>query len=249
MNKTLKIEIGIFMYKFIIGLLLFLCNSMLYAIDTFPPLFTAEYTLYAKGFPMGEGTRSLKMRSDGAFIFESLGETTGLVSLFKKVHLEERSVFIKIDGKIRPLEYTYRQTGYKPRLNTIEFDWMKQVAINTFKNQTQEISLEEGTLDKLLYQVVLMEELKQGKRELEYKVVWKGKIKIYKPTFLGEENVDTGMGLLKTLKYERYSTNQKRHTTLWCAPSLHYLPVQVEHVEPDGDVFSMVLRSARGFSK
>jgi hypothetical protein len=237
------------MHKFIIGLLLFFCNNLLYATDTFPPLFTADYTLYAKGFPMGEGTRSLKMRPDGAFVFESLGETSGLVSLFKKIYIEERTVFTRKDGKIRPLEYTYRQTGYKSRLNTISFDWMKQVAIHTFKNQTKKFSLEEGTLDKLLYQVVLMEELKQGKRELEYKVVRKGKIKIYKPTLLGEEKVDTGIGSLKTLKYERYSTNQKRHTTLWCAPNLHYLPVQVEHVEPDGDVFSMVLRSVRGLSE
>ncbi len=57
------------------------------------------------------------------------------------------------------------------------------------------------------------------------------------------------MGELETLKYQRISTsNKKRRTTLWCAPSLHYLPVQVEHIEANGDVFSMVLQSVEGLN-
>ncbi|EDN67840.1 conserved hypothetical protein, secreted [Beggiatoa sp. PS] len=234
------------MKKLMFGLLLFLGNPLLYAADTFPPPFTAEYTLYAKGFPMGDGTRSLIHLPGGQFIFESIGETSGLVSFFKKIRLEERTEFTQTNGKIRPLKYTYRQTGHKPRLNIVSFDWDNQLAKNTFKGEVKEIPLEEGTLDSLLYQVALMQELKQGKRQLEYKVARKGKISVYKPKLVGTELIETGMGQLETLKYEHLSSNQKRRTILWCAPKLHYLPVQVQHIESDGDVFSMILESVKG---
>ena len=235
------------MKQVFIGLFL-LWSSTLYGADFFPPPFTAKYTLYAKGFSVGEGTRTLGFSRDGKLQFESLGKTTGILSWFKKIELTERTIFTREDGKIRPVEYTYRQTGSKPRTSKVSFDWVKKVAKNTFKGQTKYIKqLEEGTLDKLLYQVVLMEELKQGKRQLEYKVVNKGEISVYTPEFLGKADVDTGVGKLATLKYHQpSSSNKKRHTTLWCAPSLHYLPVQIEHVDTDGDVFRMVLQSVVG---
>ncbi len=216
--------------------------------DFFPPPFTAKYKLYAKGFSAGEGTRTLGFRRDGKLQFESFAKTTGFLSWFKKIELTERTVFTREGGKIRPVEYTYRQTGSKARTSKVSFDWVKKEAKNTFKGQTEYVKLlKEGILDKLLYQVVLMQELKEGKRQLKYKVVDKGKISVYAPKFIGKADVDTGMGKLETLKYQQVSSSKKkRRTTLWCAPSLHYLPVQIEHVDTSGDVFRMVLQSLVG---
>ena len=91
-----------------------------------------------------------------------------------------------------------------------------------------------------------MQELQQGKRQLQYQVINKGHISTYTPTLLGKETVKTGTGELETLKYERLASNQERRTTLWCAPQLHYLPVRVEHVERANEVFSLVLESVQG---
>ncbi|MFK5970349.1 MAG: DUF3108 domain-containing protein [Candidatus Marithrix sp.] len=225
-------------------IILLVLSSNLWAEDNFPPPFTAEYSLYAKGIPVGKGTRTLSVGKDGKFEFESVAKTTGLAALFKDISIKERSIFIKEDDKIRPLEYIYYQTGKKSRLTIVLFDWLRNMATNKFKGQTHSIKLEENTLDRLLYQVVLMQELQQGKRKLQYKVANKGKISIYTPKFLGKESIDTGMGTFETLKYERVSN--KRRTTLWCAAKLHYLPVQVEHIEKDGDVFSMSLQWVKG---
>ncbi|MEN8215758.1 MAG: DUF3108 domain-containing protein [Pseudomonadota bacterium] len=233
------------MKSFIVGLLL--CSSSLYAADYFPPQFTAEYKLYAEGWTVGKGTRTLTRLPDGKFKFETIAKSTGFLSLFKKIRIEERSIFMRTKtGKIRPLEYSYRQTGSQSRTNQVLFDWSKGIAKNTFKGKTKIIPLEDGTFDRLLYQLVLMLDLNQGKRKIRYLVVDKGKIKVYTPRFIGKERIDTGIGELKTVKYVRESSsNNKRRTTLWCARALHYLPVQVEHVEADGDVFSMVLQSVR----
>jgi len=234
------------MKQIIIGLLLLLCNGVSYATDFFPPPFTAEYKIYAAGISAGVGTRTLINLQDGKFQFQTVAKTTGFISFFKKIRIEEHSTFTQANGKIRPLKYTYRQTGSKTRFNEVLFDWVQKKAISTFKNQTKEISLREGMLDRLVYQVMLMQELKQGKRQLSYVIATKGKTVVYTPIFLGKEYIDTGVGRLETLKYKRQSSNNKRYTILWCAPTLHYLPVQIKHVETDGDVFSMVLQSVRG---
>jgi len=234
------------MKGFIIGLLLLLCNGGLAAADSFPPPFTANYKIYAKGFPAGNGTRTLTQLSNGNFLFKTTAKTSGFISLFKNLQIEEQSRFIQKRGKIRPLQYIYRQTGKKTRLNKVIFDWANRQANSIFKEQSKKVVLREGMLDRLLYQVVLMQDLQQGKRQLSYTVVTKGKIVIYAPKLLGTDRVETGVGNLKTLKYTRRSSNNKRHTTLWCAPSLHYLPVMIEHVETNGDVFKMVLQSVKG---
>lgn len=233
------------MKKIIIGLLC-IWNYGVYADNAFPPPFTAQYKLYADGFPVGKATRNLTSIANGKFLFETIAETTGFISLFKKIRISERSKFKWVNGKIRPLEYNYRQTGYKDRFNMLSFDWSKNIAINNFQNKTKNIVIKNGILDRLLYQVVLMQELKQGKRQLQYKVADKGKVKTYTPTFLGKEPIKTGLGTLDTLKYRRKSSNNKRSTTLWCAPSLHYLPVKVVYIEKNGDEFSMILKSVRG---
>ncbi len=233
------------MKKIIIGLLC-VWNYSVYANDSFPPPFTAQYKLYAEGFPAGRATRSLTAFADGKYLFETVAETTGFISLFKKIRISERSRFKLLNNKIHPLEYTYRQTGHKDRFNILSFDWSKKIATNSFQNQTKQIRIQDGILDRLLYQVLLMQELKQGKRQLQYKVADKGKIKTYTPTYLGKERIKTGLGTLDTLKYRRRSSNKKRSTTLWCAPSLHYLPVKVVYIEKNGDEFSMILKTVRG---
>jgi len=234
------------MRHYFIGLLLLLCNNSLYAEDFFPPPFSAEYKLYAKSLRVGQGIRTLTHRKDGKWVFETVAKTTGFIAFFKSISIEERSIFTKENQKIRPLEYTYRQKGSKSRFNRLSFDWARKQARNTFKNQTKMIALKRGTLDRVLYQVLLMQDLKQGKRYLSYRVADKGKLKIYIPSLIGTERIQTGVGKLDTLKYERRSSNSKRRTIFWCAPSLHYLPVRVEHVSKNGDVISMVLESVTG---
>ncbi len=226
--------------------ILLLWNGSLLATDYFPPPFTALYKLYINSIPVGKGSRSLTRVNPDKWVFETVGETTGLAALIQAIRIEERSVFTRINGKIRPLEYTYRQTGRKPRHNQVSFNWSKNIAQDVYQGETKTVSLKENVLDRLLYQLVLMQELQQGKRQLQYHVINKGNMSTYTPTLLGKETVKTGTGELETLKYERLSSNKERRTTLWCASQLHYLPVRVEHVEKNNEVFSLVLESVQG---
>ncbi|EIJ43027.1 Protein of unknown function (DUF3108) [Beggiatoa alba B18LD] len=235
------------MLRHLMMTLLISITAPIWAADNhFPPNFTANYTVYAKGITVGEGTRRLSRLADGRYYFEAQSHTVGVAALFRDDTLEEKSIFELIDNQARPLEYVYNQSSSrKPKFVHIKFDWANHLAKNIAPDKPWEIPIENGTVDMMLYQVILMQELQAGKRDLQYRIVDKGEVKTYIPRYLGDEQIDTGIGKLQTLKYERISENGKRKTTIWAAPKLHYLPVRVEH-EERGDTFSLVLDTVEG---
>jgi len=227
----------------IFTLLSIICLQSVFASDL-PPPFTAQYSLYAEGLPIGEGTRSLVYEKDGKIRLESSSRTTGLTALIRDDRITENSVFMLKEGKIQPLEYHYHHKSSKrKKFEDIQFDWQRKKVVYKDKKKTTILKLEDEVLDKLLYQLILMMDLKQGKRTLKYKVISKGKIKTYTLESLGKEKIDTGLGQLEALKYQRVSDN--RSTVIWCAPSLQYLPIRVDHVEK-GSTMSMTLESVQG---
>lgn len=225
--------------------LLCLISYQVYGLQALPPPFTATYELYAKGLPIGESVRQLSFK-DGKGIFEGKTHTSGIFALFRDDNIQERSVFNWIGGQIQPLEYIYDHRGSnKQKYVHLVFDWAHHQVRST-RDKIWEISIPKGVLDEQVFQIALMQELQQGKRQLSYQVVDDGKIKTYTPTYLGNEEVKTKLGKLEVLKYQRISSDQKRKTTLWCAPSLHYLPVQIEHFEK-GNLVTMILQAVSGF--
>jgi hypothetical protein len=209
-----------------------------------PLPFTAQYSLYAEGLPIGEGTRRLVHEKEGKFRLESTSHTTGLTALFRNDSITENSVFIMKNGEIQALEYHYAlDSSKRKKFEDIQFNWQNRKATYKDDERTAILTLENGVFDKLLYQWILMQDLQQGKREFVYKIINKGKIKTYVLEFQGKETINTGLGEVEALKYMRTSSN--RNTVIWCAPSLHYLPIRVDHVEK-GSTMSMVLDSVIG---
>lgn len=234
--------------------LLIILSMLLYsfpaiASDDFPPPFTAHYSLSIRGVDIAKGTRTLRQEGTDTWKFISSSQTVGLISYIRRDRIYETTTFKLSNGKIQPSIYFYEQiNGSKEKRIKISFDWDKKMAYGSDNNGQWEVPLEEGTLDKLLYQLIVMQDLKQGKRNLQYKIVDKGKIKTYIPNFLGTESVSTGQGKLETLKYQKVAEDGERSTTLWCAPNLHFLPVQVEHNEK-GELIKLLLETVVGLDE
>ena len=66
---------------------------------------------------------------------------------------------------------------------------------------------------------------------------------------ISREVITTPLGKIEAIKLTRERSRPKdRKTTLWCAPSLNYLPVMLEHIEKDGTVFTAKIRRLRGIN-
>jgi hypothetical protein len=226
-----------------------LFSSALFAQDL--PDFSANYLIRLNGIQAGELKRSLVTQTNGNRLFKSKTQAKGVFAFFKPEKIIETSLWRKNDDAlITPLQYRYIRTGgKKDKTVTLDFDWPEQLLRIDDKKQPWSLTLEAGTLDKLVYQLALMIDLAKAQNQFNYRIADGGKIKQYKITEVSRETISTPLGDIATIKLTRERSRPKdRKTTLWCAPSLNYLPVMLEHIEKDGTVFSASLRRLSGIN-
>lgn len=199
-----------------------------------PEKFDATYTLTVGPLTLAEMTRKLYPKGDGSYVYESYSKAAGYARWFTKSVLVERSEWKYEKQQLRPLSYSYDRTGdsNKERHVKLVFDWVNSRVTNIINNEPWKMELPAGTLDKLLYQLAVVNDLQQGRRtKLEYNVADGGSMKNIRFEILGEERIKTALGEFDTLKVK---TEGARTTTLWCAKTLGYLPVLIEQHDDRG---------------
>jgi len=212
----------------------------------FPAQFAADYTVSLNGQEMGVMARTVSREGAEDYLFRSeLKATHGLYALLR-VKVVESSRWRLAGEEVRAIEYQSTQTGPKRRESIARFDWERMLVHVTHKKQSTELKATAGMLDKLLYQLVLMRDLQSGRSPIRYTVVDGNKIRNYPVEIVGEEEIETPLGVLKTVKVRYQKPGSERSTTLWCAPSLGYLPVKLDHIEKDGERTSALIRSVSG---
>lgn len=164
--------------------------------------------------------------------------------------IEENGLWEMQGRDLIPLKYSYQHSGkYKQKAIKLEFDWASRRVRNT-ADPAWEAELEPGVLDPMSAQIAAMRDLLEGKRgDIAYRIPYKGKVQDYLLQYQGEEELDTELGVLKTLKYRRQGNNKDRISTMWCAPALLYLPVRIEHQEPNGTSMTLYLHDVQGIPK
>ena len=207
--------------------------------------FKATYRLARNGFNVGEMKRSLQASGNGTYIFESYSAATGFISLFVGDKIVERSTWVFVNDQPQPVRYTYnRKGGREERHIKLTFDWNEGIVTNTINNDPWKMHIPPQTQDKLLYQLTLMIDLKAGKEKIHYEIADGGKLKDYEFITLGEEQIDTPLGKLDTIKIMR--TEDIRKTTIWCAKTLDYLPVRIQQVDKDKARLVMMIHDVSG---
>ena len=212
------------------------------------PDFSANYSINIDGIQAGQLKRTLSTQKDSSRIFKSETQAKGIFAFFKPDLVEETSIFKAENNSIIPQSYLYQRTkGKKDKYLKLNFDWAnKQVHIDD-KKHPWSLDIETKILDKLVYQLALMTDLAENKKQFNYQIADGGKIKIYNIIIIDHEVVTTPLGKIKTVKLMRQRDKaSRRQTTLWCAPALDYLPVKLEHIEKDGAVFTAELRHLTG---
>lgn len=209
--------------------------------------FAASYVLEAFGTTIGRSEWRLVPITDDRFVWESRSESVGAVALIHDVDVTERSESELHGGSLRPLLYQYDRHGENVTRNVrVAFDWSDGFVLNTVGGHTWRMSVPAGTLDKLSYLLVLMQDLADGRRSMRYPIADGGRLKHYQLRSVGTETLETALGTLETIKVQRLRHADDREATLWCAPSLGYLPVKLEHHDRDGRLVSMHIESLEG---
>ena len=228
-------------------IILLVCTSTLRAEETLPPPFEASFKIFKKGAEIAEMHRSLSRLDNGEFVYLSETNSTGLASIFYKLHILEKSHWHLQDQQLKPLNYSYDRIKKKKEShkNTV-FDWKNNQANYIGNGKESSFALNAGMTDKLLYQINIMHDFKNGHRPTTYTVVDGAKIKTYNFDYLGEEFIETPIGGFDTVKLARRKPGEKGNTVLWCARDLHYLPIKVESTDDDGSVTTAMISQLKG---
>jgi hypothetical protein len=215
---------------------LLLCAAPVLPRQTASLLSSARYAVHANGMKIGEMTRTLTAVAPERYVLTSEVRATGLIALFRKHHLRERSEWIRDEHGYRPMEYYASYSdGRETEVERTTFDWEHNRVIVFEGGEITQLPLSDGLLDKLMYQMVIRDDLAAGKRELRYHIVDGDKIKEYVFEVLGEEEVVTPMGRVRAVKIRR------EDTVVWCAAVWDYLPVKLEQREQERTVASYIL--------
>jgi len=188
---------------------------------------------------------SLGRNPDGTYTYESTSHAIGFAAMFFKDMIKEVSRFEMVDGRPRPLEYSYTRSGGKhEKSETIEFDWKKEVARTEENGQTKTTALSPGVADRFLTQLILSLDAASGKLQDEYKVLDHRDITRFQPPKPEHQTVRVPAGEFATVMVERHDKGSKRVMDFWFAPELHYLPVQIQQREPGDDTYTLALTTS-----
>ncbi len=211
------------------------------------PAFEARYELRRNGIFLGEMTRSLQREDGGAWRFVSRSRTRGFIAWLFPDRIVEESLWRYETGRPRPERYRYRHDGRrKHRRVEIRFDWQRHLALHTVNDDPWRLRIPDGAQDKLVYQLTLMLDLADGVEAPEYRIADGGRLKDYRFRRLAEETLETPLGRLRTIRLVRL--DDKRRTTIWCAPAYRYLPVRIAQTDTDGSRLVLDIARINGLS-
>jgi len=200
--------------------------------------YTATYKTSARGLSLTLN-RSLSMDDNGECRLTSEGRI--LVA-----GIQEVSVFTVEGEQIKPRSYVYQLSGPVSRRREVHFDPTADVIRSLYKKEWYELPKQPGTLDRMSQQeqlrlLLLNDPTPQD--DIVLRVADGRKIKNYQLRFAGEEIIDTPMGPVITLMFEREHDEPERRSAFWVAPAWDYLMVKTLHVE-DGRTTEANLISA-----
>ncbi|GAB3478062.1 DUF3108 domain-containing protein [Marinomonas epiphytica] len=204
--------------------------------DFLPPYSATYSTVWKKGISVKvEGKQTLTRQANDLWEFKFTADSF-------IASLKESSVFKVIDHQIVPEKYRYESQVFgKKKTAELTFDWQNQQVLNDIKDKPWYLSIPKNTLDKLSIQLQVREDLKQGKREFDYRIADGGYIKNWRFKREKRETIKTSLGRLPTIKVTRIDNlDSGKRTYFWFAPKYDYLLVKLEHKD-DGETYRLDL--------
>lgn len=221
--------------------LLIAFSSTADAEDTRPGLFPFEVSYGAsmeKGLTLnGSAKRSLTSQGNNIWLYRT--DVNSFIA-----DLDESLILKWENGQVIPLRYRYRLSGFliKDRKQSIDFDWKTGVATGEYRGKPFQTELQEGLLDPLGFQIQLHQDIRNGKREMEYQVLDRGSIDSERFAVVSDDSRSSGADNTPYLKAEKVRENSKRETLMWFDPDNQFVLVRLLQIEPDGSRYQLTLK-------
>jgi len=178
--------------------------------------FNAIYEITHNGEKAGTTERTLIEISPNHYRYKVHAKLATVLFFLPVSHERIESSEFKWQNDIPiPLHYTLNTKGIgKKRTANLKFDWQaKKVSNQIGSDKPWKLSIPAGTQDSLSYHFLVKELIAKNKASLEFQVATGGRLKTYRLSVIGNENIKTPAGVFDTTKIKR---ERKKHITfLW----------------------------------
>jgi len=206
------------------------------------PSFVASYDAKANGLGIGTVQVSLTRVGSNEYLYEQKLVTRGIAALFGSDKSTESSRWRFHNNAIQVIEYrSRRKKGDDDDNAHLVFDWENRRVKNIGAGEHWEIAMPEGAIDRLVMQLAMLLDLRNGDTVFKYRIPRQGRIKRYDFELVGEESITLDSGTYRTLKAERTNDDRDRGW-VWSAPELDYFPVRFLKHKKNGIKIELVLR-------
>ena len=213
--------------------------------------FHAQYATSRNGNDLGRTTLDLADNKDGTWTLRS--ETRGTSGLAKLagVHVVETSRFRWKDGQPEGLVYDFRQdAAFRSKTRHADFDWKTGNVHVTEGGDDFRYAITPGVIDRQIVALAIASDLMHGASAFDYKVAVKDRVDVIHYTRGATQTLSVPAGDFQTIllmqRKGEPGAERKRSVRNWLAPSLGWLPVQIEQTETNGDTVTLKLLSASG---
>lgn len=153
------------------------------------------------------------------------------------------------DGLLLPVTFEHKAKGLSHKHDKeLVFNWTDNTVLDLLKPERAPLAIENPTYDKLSYQTQLRLDLIRNPdtQHLEYTVTNGVRNRVYGFDRTGEEVLNTPLGDLRTIKFEREGGDDDRQVSVWVAPDWDFLLVQMDQIKEPGDKTErLILKNAK----
>jgi hypothetical protein len=187
--------------------------------------YQAEYKIFRGGNEYGKGKRAFMQVEDDLWYLHT---STEISFLFLSDKRDESSWFQVYPDHVEPVQYRQHREGTGPdKLSLILFDHRLQRLKELGDTDEFKAVYQPDLLDGASYQFQMTRDIEGGIKDVSYPIIMDGKNKDYRFRVVAEEQIETPMGALQTIKLERVRSNQKRQTFVWLAKDYGYVVARI----------------------
>ncbi len=203
--------------------------------------FQASYLWYWHGAPIAFSRVSLEHQTDDQWLYASTTRPRGIGRLYP-LRPDLRSLMRIDSDQVTPLHFKATGSGHAHDAD-VSFDWDKSRATGLYEGTTIDLPISPGVQDDLSVQIDLLTQLLAGKTPDHVLEIDKDGVRKYDYQREGEEQLDTEIGRIDTTIYASHHEGSPRTTRFWCAPSMGYIPLQVQQKRGNVVDWTMKIRS------
>jgi len=214
--------------------------------------FDADYTVTRGSLTLGDGHFSLKSwdNKDGCYVYHGEAKPRTLLR-FIVGDITDDSYFCTGGTQgIQTQFYSHVEESDAEDTHTLKFDWKTKKVVyagDKAKNGTLTLDLPEDAVDLHALHIAArlwLEQMDDATQPAErvFAIVDENEIKHYTLATSPGSVIQTPIGNLDTVKIERIDDPDKQFT-LWAAPKLDFLPIQVESKKRDDPTIRLKIQA------